>query len=746
MKDEREREGRKGAEGKTEETPPLRPFAPSPLIFPPLVRRVRSALRGEVTPGAAALEILRRGRASLARRRERAELTRRRAEGESNSAASFAARLSPEFAHVSGPELLEHFRTRPAPKFLPGFEPAELESASAVLRESFPAERARLVAGADDVLAGRWPLLGFGSFEFGAAPDWLRDPASGVRWPLEYHADVRLVRGDGSDVRVLWELNRLAHLLQLGLAYAATGDEKFSAAFFPQVENWYVENPVGFGPNWACAMEVALRAVNLLGAFQLFRRSPALDDARLRLFLTLFDEHGAHVRRNLEFSYVTTGNHYLSDLVGLFWLGVCLPELRAAREWREFALSELLREMNKQVLPDGADAEASTGYHRLVTELFLYTFLHARTNGVEIGERYWAKLRSMLEYLRTYLRPDGRAPLLGDTDGGRFLPLTRRAADDHAYLLAVGAAAFNDPRFKLPGSPPEELLWLLGAEGLRVYSSLPDDANAPGSRAFEYAGTFVLREGDAYLLLGASGAGLGGRGSHGHNDALSVEVSACGTNFVRDPGTFVYTSDLRERHRYRSTGYHSTVEVDGVEQNATDESQPFRMGDEARPRLLTWRSDAGSDLVVAEHYGYGRLPSGAITHRRAVLFDKRERCWLLEDALLGAGAHVFRFFFHFAPGTRASLLRGGAAVEACDRIGGARLFVVRLDDLAPASLEPRHSSRDYGAKQDSTAACWTVRASAPLVARWALIPARPDEPEGERLALVERMGERAISY
>src|SRR5205823_7220388 len=63
-----------------------------------------------------------------------------------------------------------------------------------------------------------WPLLGYGVLDFGAEVDWLRDPASGARWPLRYHGDVTLARGDGSDARVLWELNRLGHLLKIGRA------------------------------------------------------------------------------------------------------------------------------------------------------------------------------------------------------------------------------------------------------------------------------------------------------------------------------------------------------------------------------------------------------------------------------------------------------------------------------------------------------------------------------------------------
>ena len=185
---------------------------------------------------------------------------------------------------------------------------------------------------------------------------------------------------DGSDVRVLWELNRLGHLITLGRAYALTREEEFAAEFFAQLESWHEQNPLGRGANWSCAMEVALRAMNLLAAFSLFRSSTHLNEERLRMLLTMFDQHGAHIRRNLEFSHIATSNHYLSDIAGLFWLGIMLPELDGAEEWRAWALKEMLREMDKQILPDGADYEGSTGYHCFVLELFLYSFLLCRTN------------------------------------------------------------------------------------------------------------------------------------------------------------------------------------------------------------------------------------------------------------------------------------------------------------------------------------------------------------------------------
>src|SRR5258707_4998557 len=225
----------------------------------------------------------------------------------------------------------------------------------------------------------------------------------------------------------------------------------------------------------------------------------------------------------------------------------------------------------------------------------------------------------MIEYVRAYLRPDNSAPLIGDSDSGQVFPLVRRRGDDHAYLLALGAAVFQEPRFKIaPAKAPEELLWILGNQGLSDFAALTAGEPA-ASQAFPDAGTYVMRHDDLYLLFNASGAGINGRGSHGHSDALSIEVSACGRAFIVDPGTFVYTANLRERHLFRSTAYHSTVEVDDIEQNVTLEEVPFVIGDEAHPRCVLWETGVEVDRVIAEHNGYRRLPQ-PVYHRLSVSF------------------------------------------------------------------------------------------------------------------------------
>ncbi|HXQ72219.1 MAG TPA: alginate lyase family protein [Pyrinomonadaceae bacterium] len=591
-----------------------------------LARKLKRALRGEVKLTTATQEAVRRTLMTALTRRERKNLDKEK-----------RLLLKSPFSRMSPAELLAHFQNKKQIRF-------SFDSAFDSVFDSTPS---------GDTLSGI---------------EWRRDPLSNYLWPLDYHRDLQLQRSDGSDVRVVWELNRLGHLLRIQDA-----DE-----FLNQLRSWHDQNPYGRGPNWSCAMEVALRAINILAAFERFRKSPQLNPESLIFLLTLLQLHGRFIGTNLEFSYIATSNHYLSDVTGLLWLEVMLPELEEAGDWHDLALPAMLREMDKQILADGADYESSTGYHRFVLELFLYSFMLCHERGRQIDPKYRHKLHQMLEYVKAYIRPDGLAPLIGDTDGGQVLPFHEHSADDHAYLLDHGAEILNAPEFKFPQEK---------------------------SKAFPDAGIYIMRSSDCYLCFNASGAGIHGRGSHGHNDALSIEVSAGGRAFIVDPGTYVYTGNLEMRHAFRSTAYHSTVKIDNEEQNTTDVNMPFVIGNEAQPRVLEWESYENYDKVVAEHYGYRRLES-PVTHRRTVTFDKRECSWLIDDEFFGDGEHEFEMWLHFADGLQLEVR--GAEIEARDKKQDFGLVVRSLSLAEQPSLVNQHVSRNYGELIDSVSACWRI--------------------------------------
>ena len=672
-----------------------------------VLRKLKRAARGEITPTTAALEAWRRTRLVLSRNHDMRSLA---------AIGNRPARLHGSYSQLSAAELLAHFRQRSEPRFFAGFRDPSIRS---VFRRSFADVSRDLIDRANRICdEHRWSLLGFGERTFNRDIEWRRDPASGFLSPLTYHRDVQLLRNDGSDVRLLWELNRLSHLITLGQAYAFTRDERFTDEFLNQLRSWADQNPYGFGPNWHCAMEVALRAMNLLAAWELFRASPHITEQSFARLLCLFDQHGTYIRNNLEFSYIATSNHYFSDVVGLLWLGIMLPELREAAEWRQFGYREMLREMDKQILPDGADFESSTGYHRFILELLLYSFLLCRLNDIEISERYWQKLRMMLAYVREYVRPDGHAPLIGDSDGGQVIPMHMRASDDHAYLLPLGGLTFNDSFFKTSVETPDELLWLFGEDGLAEFESLREPTETRASVSFPNAGLHILRHEDLYLSLNTSHAGINGRGSHAHNDALSIEVTACGRTFIIDPGTYVYTGDLASRQKFRSTAFHSTVEVDGEEQNTTNIDTPFVIGDEAQPRLLLWETGEEFDRVVAEHHGYARLPM-PLTHRRTITFNKKQRSWLIDDEFEGEGEHSLAIRFHFDAGLRVETAPDH--VVASDPESDVKLRIHAVTLKSEATLEEQAVSTDYGEQRRSVSAVWKVNGQ-PKKLSWLIEP------------------------
>lgn len=687
-----------------------------------ILSKIKTIFRGDLPLADLPSEAIRRQKAA-----NRRKIERRDHERINNSLARFAA----EFGSLTPAELLTHFRGRS----VSFFAAANLKKLSNLQTELFPDETAQLIGSANGIVRDlSWELAGFSSLEFKAENFWRKDPFSCKDWGTDYHTDVVVYNDDGADIRVLWELNRFGHAITLAQAFAVTDDEAYAETFFSQIESWMQQNPYGRGANWNSAMEVALRAINLLAAFDIFRKSMACTEERLMQMLQLFDQHGRFIFDNNEFSYIATSNHYLSNVVGLFWIGTLLPELEHSEEWKKFGLTEMLREMDKQILPDGADFEASTGYHSFVTELFLYSFILTERSGIEVEQRYIEVLRRMLQYIRKIIRPDNRIPLIGDADGSQIIPIVKRDADDAVYLLSAGAVFLNDEELKIKEIVPE-VFWLFGGTGVSNLREIGDEEIMP-SIAFPDAGAYVMRDGDLYLHFNANDCGVNGRGSHGHNDALSIEISAFGRPFIVDPGSYIYNLDREARHQFRSTAYHSTVMVDGEEQNSTFSGSPFVIGNEARPVVTEWHTSAEGDLVSAEHYGYRRLPD-PITHRRSIEFNKIDKYWLIEDELAGVGTHEICFSFHISPGL------GVVEIDrATARIGdnsGCGLYIRAYGiDTAPATV-PAFVSRNYGHREDCLMLQWNLTSTAPFAGRFIIVPSGGPEDDALRLELLERL-------
>jgi uncharacterized heparinase superfamily protein len=226
-----------------------------------------------------------------------------------------------------------------------------------------------------------------------------------------------------------------------------------------------------------------------------------------------------------------------------------------------------------------------------------------------------------------------------------------------------------------------------------------------------------MRHDDLFLCFNASGPGIDGRGSHGHNDALSFEVAIGGRAFIIDPGTYVYSADLDRRHEFRSTAFHSTIEVDGTDQYTTLRDRPFVIGSEATPQMLMWETSVNLDRVSALHHGYKRL-AFPVTHKRTITLNKVERAWVIDDELEGDGEHEFKIRFHFDAVLEITTSEG--SVTARDPHGPSLTIIAETLQTPPA-LEEQAVSRDYGSIEKSVTACWSL-IGRPRKVTWKIIP------------------------
>jgi hypothetical protein len=403
-------------------------------------------------------------------------------------------------------------------------------------------------------------------------------------------------------------------------------------------------------------MDVALRACNWLVSWELIKNSISVTKEFKTEFSQSLYDHGQYLRRYLEWGVERSSNHYLSNLIGLLYLGLVLGQ----DEWVGFSTRELETEMFHQVHEDGFDFETSTAYHRLVTEIFFYS-AHALKKSAKskkhFSAAFHARLQKMFSIFSMITSDGGHMPLIGDNDSGRVFSLLARHDVDVRYLSAFGAIFFKSEELKREGwEPTSESVWLFGFPGHQTFKSMKGISwGSVESKTAQSSGLVSLRN-PGVLVVSAQSQGLNGLGNHTHNDKLSFTFSIGEEEFFIDAGTLTYTADPEARNLFRSTRLHNTVCVDGHEQNRFDETNLFRLKDDAHVHVE--KENAGQELV-ASHSGYQRLVD-PVVHRRRI--RRQDKSWLIEDILDGKEEHELEWCFMLGPHIKVKKEKDGRVV------------------------------------------------------------------------------------
>ncbi len=476
-----------------------------------------------------------------------------------------------------------------------------------------------------------------------------RDMKSGFRWPSDrwWKEGGRLAKGKpGADPKVPMELGRFQECPRIPLLLQATDrDPKpYLEEFRDRVLEFIVLSPPGMSIDWSTPMDVGMRIMNLLLAWDLFKeldQDGILDASFESLLLESVHLHARYILDHLEYQDGLTGNHYIFDLLGLLFAGSYVNGSEEADRWMALGIEELIRELFKQFFSDGVNFEASTAYHRLSAEgicwgvgmvmgqkerlrrmgwdrrISLSGHSHAAPRRKKLhstaNEPFPSEFLERLEKagvrLREWTKPNGRFPQFGDNDSGRafvLTPLGEMLSPDVLNTRYVGRNGERE-RFGEHGSIfDEDRLEVLTTnalfEGLFDNNSSSDEIGSPP----------LEREMVRWIRGGANV-----RKSYGESPGVRVSPVASRSSYPYEERTelpFGQELDLQKGewlvrpvsgvHIYRTNELHLCVSA------WTGEGLRHTLGHSHGDRFSFELWVAGKDLVVDPgSYIYGALPS-----------------------------------------------------------------------------------------------------------------------------------------
>ena len=603
-------------------------------------------------------------------------------------------RMSPQEVTWRSSDVLRHrvWRSRQVP---PGATAPVPKLAGAVRFESplpagsldaVPADDVKgLLRTADEILAGRWDVLGVTRQDM-VAPDWFLDPLSGRRAPqAEYcfginHRD-QAVTGN---VKQVWELSRHHHLTVLASAYAASGDVRYAERAASHLRSWWQENPFLSGIHWTSGIELGIRLISWVwirrlldgwdGVQDLFDRSE-LAQTQIwwhQTWLSAFRSRGS-----------SANNHVVAEAAGQLVAALAFPWFEESTAWADESASLLADELARNTFPSGVNRELAFDYHGLVAELGLIAAAEADRAGRPLPDATLRSLGRMLDVAAACLDCARQAPRQGDSDEGRALVIAPPESNRWEALLASGQAIVGAAEW-WPPAQSGVASTLLSALGRR--HPIPD---RPAIRPWHFgdAGITIFRSQPAdgpeiWCRCDSGPHGFLSIAAHAHADALSIEVRHDGTEILTDPGTYCYGGDPLFRRYFRSTIGHNTLEVAGQDQSTSGGPTMWIRHAGSRLTGLESSPDGDQGRWTAEHYGYRTLDP-PVTHRRTVEFDGRQRLIEITDEVDGAGRPTVRLAFHLGPTVEADLDGCILTLRWSGRDGGEATATMTL----PSSLE-----------------------------------------------------------
>jgi hypothetical protein len=467
--------------------------------------------------------------------------------------------------------------------------------------------------------------------------NWHREPIFGVVWPKRY---VWSLSGHetGSDVVLLWHLNKMMFLLDASYLYRTTGNDAFASHWAGWIRSWVRDNRYMVGMNWRSPMETGTRLFAWSVGLRELGGAHVLSEAVLADIIPSLARQAEFIAENFSQRKIPN-NHLIGEAATLFAVAVMWPIFSASPQWRESCENILSEELERQLLPDGTHFENAFNYHAYVLDFYLL-YCYAKCLADETPPEHIRRgVTRLAETLLAAISPAGRIPRFGDDSVSEFFLL--KPLHQLESMRFSSAVSLRDIVRRDFGAVLEGTEW--------SRSLLDTSVPLIHSRHLPSSGFSVFRTASSHLVY-ASGPTHGQEFADGHlhADAASFELEIEGKPLFIDSGTYLYTYDERARLHFKGARAHNTLLVDAVEPLRS--TGVFKWAAVPRSRT-TWR------CIVAGLQGVGSMrslpSSGSAWRHERIIVQLGGGGWIVGDHLrpdgpvrAGDGGYDVTLMFH----------------------------------------------------------------------------------------------------
>lgn len=436
-----------------------------------------------------------------------------------------------------------------------------------------------------------------------------------------------------TDVKIIWEINRLQFLPLMAVDFLKTKDTKILNRITSIIKEWDSKNPYDVGINWYSNLEVAIRSISLLLTHILL-----YDHIKSKEIEELIFKHGYHVYKDINYTEkCIPNNHLIGEATALYILGNIF-ESPESKKWINKS-KVILNDYIEHLRDDGTYKEASLSYHRFVFQMYLLVYLFAikfQDNFIE--NPLTNKLVKAYIFLKSIEKPDGSFPQFGDWDDGVYYKLNNEPIGNYKYFVdTLGYIVGNNDEKNLEVEILEQLFGNIKI-GESYKNNFSDFNNV--YRLFEIGKYGVYKDNNIYLFINNQEQIF-----HSHADGLSTELSLNGKNILIDSGTYNYNLDKELRQYFRSTRAHNTVYL-GLDQSTQIGS--FRWIDQPKTSIRKLKKEIGFEGII--NY------KNKSTHKRKVIIENN--IINIEDEVYSKRNYI-ELNFHFSPKRQIKFTKNG---------------------------------------------------------------------------------------